>query len=196
LHWTTPFGAEAALIAGVCWIVLWSHQRLAHGTTQVNEMQMALGFTWMDSGKLFVLPFMLLTVTIVGLHPSRRNLGRPGKSSLFVMAALVWLVVATAIEFWGFPPGSYDLTFEEEVRPVLEDGWWLQALGSLFLTLAFVPFGIHLVREKVLPTWMVPVVILGSAATVFLTPSFFVPGVAWLLLGLTLLRHRRRTIQP
>jgi len=59
-----------------------------------------------------------------------------------------------------------------------------------------VPFGIHLVREKVLPTWMVPVVILGSAATVFLTPSFFVPAVAWLLLGLTLLRHRRRTIQP
>ena len=156
---------------------------------------MALGFTWMDSGKLFVLPFLLLTVTVIGLHRSQHRPGRSGKSVLFVLAALVWLMVATAIEFWGFPLGSYDLTFEEEVRPILKAGWWLQALGSLFLTLAFVPFGKRQVRESLFPAWMVPVGAFGAAATVFLTPSFVVPGITWILLGLTLLRRRRSTAQ-
>jgi len=190
--WTTRFAAGAALLAGVIWLVLWRHQTLAHGTTQVNEMRMAFGFTWMDSGKLFVLPFLLLTVTMAGLHRSLRNPGRLGKSGFVVVAALIWLVVGTVTHFWGFPIGSYDLTFEEEVRPLFQDGWRVQMLGTLFLTLAFVPFGIALVRERLLPAWMVPVLVLGAASTVFLSPAFYFPGVVWILLGLTLLRRRWR----
>lgn len=159
-------------------------------------MRMALGFTWMDSGKLYVLSFLLLIVTMVGLHRSQRNPGRLGKSGFVVVAALVWLVVGTAIEFWGFPLGSYALTFEAEVRPVLQNGYWYQVFGTLFLTLAFVPFGINLVRERVLPAWMVPVLVFGAATTVFLTPSFYIPGVVWILLGLTLLRRRWRAVGP
>lgn len=80
MHWTTRFTAEAALIAGVVWLVLWGHQAMTHGTTQLNEMRMALGFTWMDSGKLFVMPFLLLIVTMLGLGRSRIS-GQLGKSA-------------------------------------------------------------------------------------------------------------------
>ena len=155
-------------------------------------MRTVLGHTWMDSGKLFVIPFLLLIVTVVGLHRNHRRPRWLGTSGVFVLAALAWLVLGTAIEFWGFPIGSYDLTFEEEVRPVFKDGYWLQALGTLFATLAFVPFGIHLAQERVLPAWMVPVLLFGATATVFLTPAFFAPGVVWIILGLTLLRYQGR----
>lgn len=184
------------MLAGVIWLVLWRHQVQGHGTTQVNEMRLALGFTWMDSGKLFVLPFLLLTVTMVGLHRSHRTPGPLGKSGVGVVGALFWLVVGTAVEFWGFPLGSYDLTFEEETRPFLQYGALIQAFGTLLLTLALVPFGIHLFRVRVLPAWMVPVLVFGGAATVFLTPAFIVPGVVWILLGLTVLRRRRRGVRP
>ena len=140
-------------MAGVGWLVLWGHQALTHGPTERNEMQMALGFTWMDSGKLYVLPFLLLIVTMVGLHRSQRSPGRLGKSGLVVVAALVWLAVGTAIEFWG-------------------------------------------VRERILPAWLVPVLVFGAAATVFLTPAFVVPGIVWLLLGATLLRRRWSAARP
>lgn len=86
--------------------------------------------------------------------------------------------------------GPFALTFEAEVRPIIKEGWWIQLLGTLSLTLALVPFGISLVRERILPAWLVPVLVFGAAATVFLTPAFVVPGIVWLLLGATLLRRR------
>ena len=72
--------------------------------------------------------------TVLGLHRNHRPPRWLGTSGVFVLAALAWLVLGTAIEFWSFPIGSYDLTFEEEVRPVFKDGYWLQALGALFAT--------------------------------------------------------------
>ena len=109
------------------WLLLWRHQALAHGPTQINEMNMALGFTWMDSGKLYVLPFLLLIVTVIGLYRRHTDRGWLRKSGYLVLGALVWLVVGTVAEFWGFQLGSYELTFEEEVRPFFQQGWWLQA---------------------------------------------------------------------
>lgn len=193
-HWTTRFAATAALLAGVIWLVLWRHQAFTHGTTQYNEMNMALGFTWMDSGKLYVLPFLLLIVTTMGLHHRVPKLGLLGKSGYLVLAALVSLVVGTVAEFWGFQLGSYELTFEEETRPFFQQGWWLQALGTTFLTFAMVPFGISLVRERILPAWMLPVMVFGALSTFFLTPAFYFPGIVWLILGLTLLRYRPRAV--
>ncbi len=173
-HWTTRFGAEAAVMAGVVWLVLWRHQALTHGTTQENERLMALGFTWMDSGKLFVLPFLLLIVTMVGLQRSRSSPGRLGKSGFVVVAALIWLVVGTVAHFWGFPLGSYELSFEDEVRPLFKDGWRVQMLGTLFLTLAFVPFGINLVRERSFPPgWCRCWSSAPPPPCSFLPPSFF-----------------------
>ncbi len=46
-HW----GSLASLVAGVLWLLVWLHQREAHGTTQVNEERVVLGLTWLDSAK-------------------------------------------------------------------------------------------------------------------------------------------------
>lgn len=170
--------------------MLWRHQALTHGMTQDNERLMALGFTWMDSGKLYVLSFLLLIATMVGLQRGQRDRGSLGKSGLLVIAIFLLLAVGTATEFWGFPLGSYDFTFEEEMN----NTWWLQFVSSFLLTAAFVPFGINLVRERVLPAWMVPVLVFGAATTVFLTPAFYFPGIVWMILGSMLLRHRRRAV--
>lgn len=156
-------------------------------------MRLALNFTWMDSGKLFVLPFLLLAVTMFGLHRQQSATGWLGRSGLFVVGAFIWLTVGTISEFWGFPLGSYALTFEEEVRPVFMYGWLLQAIGTLLLSIAILPFSINLTRQRILSAWMVPVLLFGALSTVYLTPAFIAPAVVWILLGAALLRDRSRT---
>lgn len=191
-HWTIRLRAPAAFIAGSLWLLLWGHQMVTHGTTQVNEMRLALGLTWMDSGKLYVLPFLLLAVTMVGLHVGRLSPGWLGRGGFIGVAlALALLVAGTAAQFWGFPWGSYALTFEA-AGSVIRAGGVLQALGSLLFTVAVVPFGIDLARARMLPVWTVPVLVLGAATTVFLTPSFVLPGLAWVLLGWALVTRRPR----
>jgi len=53
--------------------------------------------------------------------------------------------------------------------------------------------GASAVREKQLPRGMVPMLVLGAAATVFLTPAFILPGLVWILLGASLLSRRWRS---
>ena len=43
------WGALASLVAGVSWLLIWLHQREAHGVTELNEMRSVGGLTWMDS---------------------------------------------------------------------------------------------------------------------------------------------------
>ena len=186
-HWTTRFGPSAALLAGAIWLALAAHQTQSHGTTQLNEMRLFLGYTWMDAGKFFVLPFLLVMVTFFGLARRRARVGPLGRTALVVLAALAALAVGTAIEFWGFPFGSYDVTFEGGMK----DTWWLQFASTFLFTAAVVPYGIEHARAGTLPVWMVPVLIFGALTTVFLSPAFWFPGLVWIVLGLVLLRPRR-----
>ena len=189
------FGWLASLAAAAIWFLVWLHQRVAHGTTEVNEQRLAAGLTWMDSGKFLVVAFVLV---LVGLASLTGRSGRPLRigwnGGTFAIGALVVLIVATALEFWTFPWGSYSATYEEATGFAGSNAAGaFQALVSLVVAVALGAFGLELVRAKAIPIWLAIVLVLGGLFTVYLSPVFLVSGVAWLVLGLVLLRDRRKT---
>ena len=62
---------------GVLWLLLWSHQLLAHGTSEQNEKKLVLGLTWMDAAKLFVASFVLFLLAAVAAYGLARSPRRP-----------------------------------------------------------------------------------------------------------------------
>ncbi len=186
-------GAPASVAAGLLWLVVWFHQRQTHGPTPVNEERTFLGLTWLDSGKFLVVPLILLLIAIVSLYGLRERPGLLGRVGFVVtVAGLCSMIVGTAAQFWPFPWGSYAVGFEAGLP------WWggiIQALSTLVFTIGFFVFGIDLVRTGVMLGWAVPVLFFGGITTFWLTPSSFVPGLAWLLLGSVLWPRRDRAAE-
>jgi hypothetical protein len=175
------WGGPASVAAGVLWMLIWLHQRVTHGPTEVNEQRLVLGLTWMDSAKFLMVPLFLLLIGILSLYqqkPGPGRLGRIGGSVTF--AGLAFLMLGVALEFWSFPWGSYAVGFDA-AAPQL--GGLIQALASLVLTLGLIVFTVDRVRAKVMPLWAAPVLIGGGLSTFYLTPVSWLPGMAWLLLG-------------
>ena len=103
------------MIAGISWLIIWWHQSLTHGDTALNEENLVLGLTWMDSGKLRVIPFGLFFVAIAGLYRSMSQPGLWAKIGFAVSAGSLLAVIAgTALQFWGFEWGSYEEEFEDQ----------------------------------------------------------------------------------
>jgi hypothetical protein len=183
-------GAAASLAAGVLWLLVWLHQREAHGTTEVNEERVVLGLTWLDSAKFLAAPLALLVPAFAALYRRRGHVGALGRAGFAAtMAALGALVVATAVQYWSFPWGSYAVDYDAPPRRV---GEIAQNLAALVFAVGLALFTVDLARARVMPPWAAPVLVLGGLATFWFSPAWWLPGVAWLLLAWLLWSRRGR----
>jgi hypothetical protein len=185
--------APACMAAGLLWLLVWFHQHQTHGPTQVNERGVLLGLTWLDSAKFLVVPLILVLIGIVALYGLREHPGLLGRIGFVVtVVGLGSMIVGTALQFWFHPWGSYAGSPASGLPQV---GGVLQGLSTLVFTVSLILFNIDLVRARVMPVWVAPILVLGGLTTFWLTPAGWLPGVAWLLLGFVLWSRRERAVE-
>lgn len=183
------------ILGGILWLGLYFHQQKSHGTTQLNEMNVVWGSTWMDSGKLYVIPFLFVFGGLIALYQQRQNPGKLGQiSSKLVYGAMSFLILMTIFEFWSFKWGSYNIRYEDATSFIgSNNSGAAQTITSLLLTVFLIPFGIDLVKGKVIPPWFAVLLVLGGLTTVFLSPSLWFPAPIWMILGFLLWQKKNNT---
>jgi hypothetical protein len=177
-----------AVASAVIWALQYLHALATHGPTGYNRAKVLLGMTWFDSGKFLVLSFLLLVpaAMVMGRRAAGRGRPLPGRTALLI-TALGASAVTTAMQFWTADWGSYVGT--SNPSGLAYWGGPLQAMSSaIVLPVAFGMVGVAAARVGALPWWLVPLLVVGAVATVFLAgPTPPVAGIAWLALGTWLL---------
>jgi hypothetical protein len=188
------WAAPASLVAGFLWLVIWYHQRLAHGQTQDNEMNLVWGLSWMDSGKVSTIALLLVGVGLFGLYHLQKKPSRFGQTgAILTFASLGLLIVITAFEFWTFAWGSYAVTYEQATMFAGSNAaGGAQAVASLLFGLSLAVWSFHLVRTDVISFLAAIVLVSGGLATIFISPALWEPGIAWLMLGYILWSKSRK----
>lgn len=175
----------AAQLAGVFWVLQWSHALVAHGPTGYNEARLWHGMTWLDSAKLLALAYLLLAPGVRYLTRSSRDEGDRFAAGLgiVVVGALCLCAVTTLLEFGITTWGSYDGAFDPADGVSRFGGIARSLTSSVVLTVALVALSVRAARRHVAPYWPVPVLAVGCLPTYFIggaDPACVRAGVAHL----------------
>jgi hypothetical protein len=178
----------AALSAGVLWIAAWIHLLLAHGTTTVNERNIVLGLTWLDSGKL-IGPSVSLAAVAVWMVAASSASHTLRRVAVMAFAAMALAAVGAFVGFWSQPFGTYAGASRDVGAGALGGG--IVFVGSALMAASLIVFAAVAARTRALPVWLATIVGLGALLAVpWLYESFqgVVFGIAMLVLGVERLR--------
>jgi hypothetical protein len=195
--------AGCALAAAAIWLMVWLHQYRSHGRTSVNDMRLVLDLTWMDAAKVLPFAFVLL---LPGLEVVVRRARADHRREDRVRAALVLGraaqgcvilgAVAGAADFWSFPFGSYEETFESRGGNEVP----YQFVGSVMTGVVVAILAVAR-RTAGDGEWVALLVLASGALTSSLwTPVLLWPAIAWAFFGAWLWwsasRYARKTPAP
>lgn len=119
------WGALAAILGGVLWILLYTGHTFTHGSTQSPRNATILGLESLDFYRLLALPSLLFIIGLFGTRATRastsRRLGRV--AFLVALLGLVMIGFGVILETWIL---DVDKDFE---HPLVQGGWILFLFG-------------------------------------------------------------------
>jgi hypothetical protein len=184
---SVPTAARAAALpsvaAGLLWLTVWTHLLATHGTSQVNEQRIALGLTWLDSGRLAA-PALLLAAVAVWMLVRESADGAVRMAGTLAVAGLAIAATGAALGFWTQPLGTY--VGVSRAVGIAATGGLLAMAGSLAAAIGLVAVGATAGRAGVVPDVVAVLLGVSGISTVpwlHESPQGVAFGIAWLCIG-------------